>query len=350
MAKKSSFLVVGSLLLAIGLAPAAALRAQQKEPKLLKAPLVQPLSRALADLSVRVENINGPEVYPGLAIDNNVKIFITNSGSTDIRNFDVDILLSKSRIFSPGKIQPLCRQHVDFIKSNSTVQFKFAKPCVFPEDCPYGNFFLGALVDSGNTVPEANENNNGGSVELRWQVTFSYVNEIETHNGKYQKPPLVEVYGNGFGNAKGQRQVFVDSLPVSRFSYWGNKSLDATLPEGVASGQKHVMTFRRGSVILATSPAFFLYRIIKTLEPTMGPAGTVVRIGGWGFGSSQGSLVLMLGSHVVQTITEWNDGSITFTVPAGLAPNSYRLKIMNNGVDESMYDSDSAFDRGFIVQ
>ena len=202
----------------------------------------------------------------------------------------------------------------------------------------------------GTPCAEANENNNGDSVELHWAVTLSYAREIETHNGKYQNPPLVEVNGDGFGTAKGQKQVYVDSTPVSRFSYWGIYGFEVTLPEGVASGQNHVMTIRRGSAVLATSPAFFLYRIIKTLNPTMAPAGAVVRIGGWGFGPSQGSLVLMLGSHVVQTITEWNDGSITFTVPAGLAPNFYRLKIMNNGVNESAYDSDSAFDGGLEVQ
>jgi hypothetical protein len=351
MASKSSFLIVSSLLLAFWLPPAAGLQAQRKEkPKLLKAPLGQPVPRALADLSVRVESINGLEVYPGLAIDNNVRIFLTNSGSMDIRNFDVDILLAKNRFFSPGKIQPLCRQRVDFIKANSTVQFKFAKPCLFPEDCPYGNFFLGALVDSGNTVPEANENNNWGSLELHWAITISDVREIEMHVGKYRKPPLVEVNGNGFGTALGNKQVYVDSTSVSTFSYWGINGFEAALPDGVASGQNHVMTIRRGSVILATSPAFFLYRIIKTLDPIVASAGAVVRIGGWGFGSSQGSLVLMLGSHAVQTITEWNDGGITFTVPAGLAPNSYQLKIMNNGVNESAYDSDCAFDGAFTVQ
>ena len=75
MANKSSFLVIGSLLLAIWLAPAAGLRAQQKEKPRLKNPQQHQVPQAFSDLSVRVDNIIGPEVYPGLNVDNNVRIF-----------------------------------------------------------------------------------------------------------------------------------------------------------------------------------------------------------------------------------------------------------------------------------
>ena len=68
---------------------------------------------------------------------------------------------------------------------------------------------------------------------------------------------------------------------------------------------------------------------ITSLNPPSGPPGTSVTISGSGFGSSQGSGLVMIGGAAAQ-VTGWSDTAVTATVAATAVSGVARVE--QNGV------------------
>lgn len=69
---------------------------------------------------------------------------------------------------------------------------------------------------------------------------------------------------------------------------------------------------------------------ITGISPTSGPAGTALTITGTGFGATQGTGSVVIGSAAT-TVTTWSDTSIVIAVPSGLITGTQGAITVTNG-------------------
>lgn len=127
----------------------------------------------------------------------------------------------------------------------------------------------------------------------------------------------VTITGTGFGTSF---QQFITAITFNGISAtptsWGNTSIVVPVPAGASSGSVIVYNnFASNSVpfTVATSAP-----TLQVLSPTSGSYGTTVTISGAGFGTSQGSGFVMLGTARAN-VTSWSDTQITATVALNAA-------------------------------
>ena len=119
----------------------------------------------------------------------------------------------------------------------------------------------------------------------------------------------VTVSGSGFGAAQGSGQVWLGTAPGIVQS-WSDGAVVAQVTAGSATGSARVVQ----NGVMSNAVPFTVDALqITGLSPASGPPGTSVTISGSGFGSAQGSGIVLLGSAAGQ-VTGWSDTAITATV------------------------------------
>ena len=135
----------------------------------------------------------------------------------------------------------------------------------------------------------------------------------------------VTITGSGFGSAQGSGTARLGSTFAS-VSSWSDTSILATVAPGSVSGTAQV---RQGGVG-SNSVAFTVVTpTIASVSPTSGAVGAQVTITGLGFGNSQGSGQVSIGTAPAQ-VTNWSDTQVVATVASG--SNSGTAQVLQNGV------------------
>ena len=135
----------------------------------------------------------------------------------------------------------------------------------------------------------------------------------------------VTITGAGFGATQGSGIVWLGSTVGSVVS-WSDSQVVATVSTGSTSGVAQVQ--QNGSASNST-PFTISTAAITSVSPNNGLAGTQVTISGSGFGATQGSGSVWLGT-VPAIVGSWSDSQVVATVATGAATGN--AMILQNGV------------------
>ncbi|HZU28995.1 MAG TPA: IPT/TIG domain-containing protein [Bryobacteraceae bacterium] len=136
---------------------------------------------------------------------------------------------------------------------------------------------------------------------------------------------LVTITGSGFGSAQGSGQVWLGTAAASVQS-WSDTQVVATVSAGAASGNAQVL---QNGVMSNSVPFTINIPHLLSVTPGSGLPGTSVTITGTGFGSTQGSGAVWLGSTTGQ-VTSWSDTQVMASVASGAVTGIARVQ--QNGV------------------
>jgi hypothetical protein len=122
----------------------------------------------------------------------------------------------------------------------------------------------------------------------------------------------VTITGSGFGATQGSGQVWIGTMN-GQVEMWSDTQIVAAVETGSGSGIARVLqngVMSNGIAFTVNTPH------ITTTSPSSGAVGASVTINGNGFGASQGSAVVWLGSLAGQ-VTSWTNTQIVATVAPG---------------------------------
>lgn len=114
----------------------------------------------------------------GQNLKTSITVHVTNSGTAAAENFAVDLIVSKissapfkfavySVSFKEDALLLGGREHVKFLGPGQTKKVTLYGNNRIPPDTLRGSYFLGAVVDPGNSVRETNEKNNMDFCSIR---------------------------------------------------------------------------------------------------------------------------------------------------------------------------------------
>jgi hypothetical protein len=135
----------------------------------------------------------------------------------------------------------------------------------------------------------------------------------------------VTLSGSGFGSQQGNGVVQLGTGLGSVVS-WSDSQVVANVSTGSSSGVAQIVQNN-----LASNTVAFTVNTatIGNVTPSGGLPGTQVTITGSGFGASQGSGIVWLGT-AAGIVTNWSDGQVVATVAAG--SNTGNAQVLQNGV------------------
>ena len=107
---------------------------------------------------------------------------------------------------------------------------------------------------------------------------------------------------------------------------WSATQIVATVASGAKTGSAQV---QQGGVWSNSIAFTVITPNVTSLSPTSGPAGTQVTITGTGFGTTQGSGMVWLGTKYA-TVVSWSDTQVVATVASGSATGG--TQVYQNGV------------------
>jgi len=135
----------------------------------------------------------------------------------------------------------------------------------------------------------------------------------------------VTITGSNFGSTQGSSTVTLNGATVTPAS-WSVTRIVGLVPTGATTGS--VVVTVGGVASNGLNFTVITYPVISSVSPNSGVAGTQVTIAGSGFGATQGSGSVWLGTAPGQVVS-WSDGQVMTTVASG--SNSGSAQILQNG-------------------
>jgi hypothetical protein len=135
----------------------------------------------------------------------------------------------------------------------------------------------------------------------------------------------ITIVGSSFGNPQGSGSVWLGSTYGTVVS-WSNTQVVATIASGSSSGVAQIYA---GGVWSNAISLTVITPNITSISPTTGYSGDQITITGTGFGSSQGSGNVWLGS-TYGTVVSWSDTQVVATIVSGAT--SGVAQILQGGV------------------
>jgi hypothetical protein len=124
----------------------------------------------------------------------------------------------------------------------------------------------------------------------------------------------ITINGTNFGSTQGSGQVWLGSKLAGSYVSWSSTQIVATVDSGATSGSAQV---QQSGVWGNTIALTVITPVITSVSPTTARAGDSITITGTGFGSTQGSGSVWLGSKLAGSYTSWSDTQIVATVDSG---------------------------------
>lgn len=135
----------------------------------------------------------------------------------------------------------------------------------------------------------------------------------------------VTINGSGFGAAQGGSRLVLGSTNGAVVG-WSDSQIVATVAPGASSGVVQVIEIG----VASNAPSFTVNTpTITSISPNTGGAGTQITINGSGFGASQGSGNVWIGT-TYGTVVSWSDVQVVATVATGSGTGN--AQILQNGV------------------
>jgi hypothetical protein len=190
---------------------------------------------------------------------------------------------------------------------------------------------LGAVVTWSNTqiVAAVASNATSGTARVAqagaWSNSVPFTVNIATISSVTPASGMagtqVMISGSGFGAAQGTGQVWLGTANGVVQS-WSDTQIVALVAIGSASGNAQVL---QNGVMSNALPFGTGTPQIAFVSPPSGSPGTSITIIGTGFGSSQGSGAVQLGSIAAQVVS-WSDTQVVATVATGALTGIARVQ------------------------
>jgi hypothetical protein len=133
----------------------------------------------------------------------------------------------------------------------------------------------------------------------------------------------VTITGTNFGSSQGSGTVWLGSKYAASIVSWSATQIVATVASGAVSGTVQV---QQSGVWGNTVAITIITPDVTSVSPTTARAGDSVTLNGTGFGSSQGSGSVWLGSKLAGSITSWSDTQIVATVASGAVTGTAQVQ------------------------
>jgi hypothetical protein len=181
-----------------------------------------------------------------------------------------------------------------------------------------------AVVSTGSNSGVAQvQQINGASNSVPFAVNTATITNVSPNNGL--PGTQVTITGSGFGATQGNGNVWLGTLPAIVNS-WSDGQVVATVSTGAMSGNAVIL---QNGVMSNAAPFTINLPQITGISPNSGNAGTAVTVTGSGFGATQGSGNVWIGS-TYGTVIGWSDTQIVASVAANAL--SGIVKVQQNGV------------------
>jgi uncharacterized protein YjdB len=175
----------------------------------------------------------------------------------------------------------------------------------------------------GTTNVSAKSGSITGSTSLTVAIPALTISSVSPTSGI--AGTQVSITGSGFGNAQGRGTVWLGTSPGAVVS-WNDTQILARVASGSGSGFAQV---QQNGASSNSVPFTVIAATITDFSPYTGPPGTQVTINGSGFGATQGSGQVWMGT-AAGIVNSWSDTQVVATVAAG--STSGPVKILQNGV------------------
>lgn len=180
-----------------------------------------------------------------------------------------------------------------------------------------------ATVAPGSSSGVAQIQQGGPSNSVPFTVNTASVTGISPTSGL--PGTQVTFSGSGFGSVQGSGQVWLGTLPAVVDS-WSDGQVVATVATGTASGSAQIL---QGGVMSNAVPFTINLPHISGITPNSGTAGTMITVSGNGFGATQGSGTVWIGS-TSGVVTGWSDSQIVASVASNAV--SGIVKVEQSGI------------------
>ncbi|MEA2646711.1 MAG: hypothetical protein QOE92_1794 [Chloroflexota bacterium] len=114
----------------------------------------------------------------------------------------------------------------------------------------------------------------------------------------------ISIPGSNLGSSRGT--VTFPGAAARQANTWSDSGLTITVPPGAQSGAVTVQVPSFGSI---NGPTVQIIPVVKSMTPTSGSGGTLVRASGYNFGGTAGSVSI---GGAPQQVTTWNDTTVAF--------------------------------------
>jgi IPT/TIG domain-containing protein len=136
----------------------------------------------------------------------------------------------------------------------------------------------------------------------------------------------ITIYGTDFGATQGTGSVWLGNKLAGSIVSWSDTEIHATVANGAKSGTAQV---QQGGVWTDSVSFTVITPHVDSFTPTFGSEGIQVTISGSGFGTTQGSGNVWIGTKYATVVT-WSDGFIQATIAADSETGD--LQVLQNGV------------------
>ena len=168
----------------------------------------------------------------------------------------------------------------------------------------------------------------GGSDSAQVVVTSPYIAAITNHtrtDAGAKTDDLIQIAGDNFGLARYGSSVWIDSVAVSSFETWSDKTIRFRVPLNAASGDVTVVTAEGKSNAVRMEIAS---PYLAQISPTQVEAGDHLKLTGGNFGSERGTGYVLFNPSVRTEAADyilWSNGVIVVRVPSEARSGGVRV-------------------------
>jgi len=199
-----------------------------------------------------------------------------------------------------------------------------------------GNKAAGSIVSWSDTqvVATVAANAASGSAQVQqngvWSNTIAFTVPTPGLTGvsptTARAGDSITLNGTNFGATQGSGSVWLGNKLAGSIVSWSNTQIVAVVASGAKSGSAQV---QQGGVWSNSIAFTVITPNVTSISPTSGPVGTQVTITGTGFGTTQGSGLVWIGTKYA-TVVSWSDTQVVATVAASSATGG--TQVYQNGV------------------
>lgn len=248
----------------------------------------------------------------GQDLKTSIKVLVTNKGKIAANNFPVDLIISKdagapmkyavySAVFKEDALLLGGREFVKYLGPGETKAVRLNGNNRIPADIPTGSYFLGAIVDAGNSVVESDNSNNMDFCRIKVKgkdKPSSVVYKVV----KYSNKLIVKNINKGNSNTigKGPTPTPPGLFIPTPYPYDGKSKDKGKLRQVVIpSGPPPTSSIRRMSPDPAATA--ILFKLVKRTSRSTGIVritGIVKNLGSGTFNSKGGMIYIYEGNRV----------------------------------------------------
>ena len=168
----------------------------------------------------------------------------------------------------------------------------------------------------------------GGSDSAQVVVTSPYIDAITNHtrmDAGAKTDDLIQIDGDNFGLARDSGSVWIDSVAVSSFETWSNKTIQFRVPLNAPSGDVTVVTAEGSSNAVRLEIAS---PYLAQLSPPQLQVGENLTLTGGNFGPERGTGYVLFNPNVqaaADGYAVWSNGIIVVRVPSQARSGGVRV-------------------------